>query len=56
MSVPTNGTYKVGDTLSFTVNTGEAVSVTGTLGYQACNEQQCFMPEEVPVEAKLAIR
>lgn len=32
------------------------VSLSGTLGYQACNDQQCFMPEKVPLEAKLAIR
>ena len=32
------------------------VSVSGTLGYQACNDEQCFMPEKVPLEAKLAIR
>jgi hypothetical protein len=32
------------------------VSLSGTLGYQACNEEQCFMPEKVPLEAKLAVR
>jgi hypothetical protein len=32
------------------------VSLSGTIGYQACNEEQCFMPEKVPLEAKLAVR
>ncbi len=32
------------------------VSVSGTLGYQACNEEQCFMPVKVPLEGKLPVR
>jgi Disulphide bond corrector protein DsbC len=32
------------------------VSLSGTLGYQACNDEQCFMPEKVPLEAKLTVR
>ncbi|WP_223677719.1 Ig-like domain-containing protein [Azospirillum agricola] len=30
VSVPSNGTYKTGDVLTFTVNTSESVTVTGT--------------------------
>ncbi|MBP2230998.1 autotransporter-associated beta strand protein [Azospirillum agricola] len=30
VSVPSNGTYKAGDVLTFTVNTSESVTVTGT--------------------------
>ena len=32
------------------------ISLSGTLGYQACNDEQCFMPEKVPLEAKLPVR
>ena len=50
------GTVRFEADLDLPAGAKGAVSVTGTLGYQSCNEQQCFMPEEVPVEAKLAIR
>lgn len=29
------------------------VTVTGTLSYQACNDQQCFPPAKVPLSATL---
>ncbi len=32
------------------------ISLTGTLGYQACTDEQCFMPEKAPLEAKLPVR
>ncbi len=32
------------------------VSLSGTLGYQACNDEQCFMPEKAPLEVKLSVR
>jgi len=31
------------------------VSVKGTLSYQACNEQQCFAPAKIPLEARVSI-
>lgn len=34
--------------------TGE-VSITGTLSYQACNEQQCFAPAKIPLAASFAV-
>lgn len=34
--------------------TGE-VSVSGALSYQACNDQQCFPPAEIPLAASLSV-
>ena len=34
--------------------TGE-ISVAGTLSYQACNDQQCFPPAEIPLVASVSV-
>jgi hypothetical protein len=31
------------------------VSLAGTLSYPACNDQQCFAPAKIPLEASLVV-
>jgi thiol:disulfide interchange protein DsbD len=50
------GTVRFEADLELPADAKGTVSLTGTLGYQACNEEQCFMPEQISVESKLAIR
>jgi Disulphide bond corrector protein DsbC len=50
------GTVRFETDLDLAASANGMVSLSGTLGYQACNEEQCFTPEKVPVEAKLAVR
>ena len=50
------GTVRFEVDLDLPVGTKVTVALSGTVGYQACNEEQCFMPEKVPLEAKIAIR
>ena len=50
------GTVRFETDLDLAAGANGTVSLSGTLGYQACNEEQCFMPEKVPLEAKLAVR
>jgi Disulphide bond corrector protein DsbC len=33
----------------------DKVSIAGTLSYQACNDQQCFAPAKLPLEASIVI-
>jgi hypothetical protein len=37
------------------LDSGGALSLTGTFRYQACDEHECFNPETVPVSWKLKI-
>jgi len=32
-----------------------SVTITGVLSYQACNDQQCFAPARIPLEATIRI-
>ncbi len=50
------GTVRFETDLDLAAGANGTVSLSGNLGYQACNEEQCFMPEKVPLEAKLAVR
>ena len=50
------GTVRFEADLELPAGAKGTVSLTGTLGYQACNEEQCFMPEQALVEAKLQVR
>jgi DsbC/DsbD-like thiol-disulfide interchange protein len=50
------GTVRFETDLDIPAGAKGTVSLTGSLGYQACNEEQCFMPEQAPVEARLVIR
>jgi hypothetical protein len=34
----------------------EALMLTGTLDYQACDDKQCFTPASIPVSWTLALR
>jgi len=36
-------------TLDSSLKSGDTITVTGTLNYQACNEEVCFIPASVPV-------
>jgi hypothetical protein len=50
------GTVRFETDLDLPAGAKGPVSLSGTLGYQACNDEQCFMPEKVPLEAKLTVR
>jgi thioredoxin:protein disulfide reductase len=50
------GTVRFETDLDLAAGANGMVSLSGTLGYQACNDEQCFMPEKVPLEAKLEVR
>ena len=42
-------------TLDRSVEAGQSVTVTGTLNYQACTNQVCFIPASVPVSWTIAV-
>ena len=50
------GTVRFEADLNLPAGAKGPVSLSGTLSYQACNDEQCFMPEKVPLEAKLTVR
>src|SRR5205085_11852526 len=42
-------------TLDRSVEAGQSVIVTGTLNYQACTNQVCFIPASVPVSWTIGV-
>ena len=50
------GTVRFEADLDLPAGTKGGVTLSATVGYQACNEEQCFMPEKVVLEAKLPVR
>jgi DsbC/DsbD-like thiol-disulfide interchange protein len=43
-------------TLGQSLKAGETVTVTGTVNYQACDDQVCFIPASAPVRWTVEIR
>jgi DsbC/DsbD-like thiol-disulfide interchange protein len=49
------GTVRFETSLQLPAGASGEVSITGTLSYQACNEQQCFAPAKIPLAASFAV-
>ena len=49
------GTVRFETDLSVPPGASGKIAVTGKVSYQACNDQQCFPPAEIAVEANLAV-
>jgi hypothetical protein len=49
------GTVRFEAELSVPAGAAGKVAVTGTLSYQACNDQQCFPPAKLPLEASVPV-
>jgi hypothetical protein len=49
------GTVRFETDLEVPVGASGKVSIAGSLAYQACNDQQCFAPAKIPLEASLVI-
>jgi DsbC/DsbD-like thiol-disulfide interchange protein len=43
-------------TLDRSLESGQAVTLTGTLDYQACDDRVCFIPAKAPVSWTIAVR
>ena len=49
------GTVRFEADLDVPSNAAEKIAIAGALAYQACNEQQCFAPAKIPLEASIAL-
>ena len=49
------GTVRFEADLEIPPNAAERASIAGALAYQACNEQQCFAPAKLPVDAVVVV-
>lgn len=49
------GTVRFETDLSLPAQADRTVSISGTLSYQACNDQQCFPPAKIPLEATIVV-
>lgn len=49
------GTVRFETDLELAPTAAGAAAITGTLSYQACNDQQCFAPAKIPLDATIAI-
>jgi len=49
------GTVRFEADLEIPANGAASATVTGSLSYQACNEQQCFAPAKIPLDAVVDI-
>jgi hypothetical protein len=47
------GTVRFEADLTMPADGGGKVTLSGALSYQACNEQQCFAPAKIPLEASV---
>ncbi len=50
-----SGTVRFETDIEIPASATGAVSVAGTLSYQACNDQQCFAPAEIPLAATVSV-
>lgn len=49
------GTVRFETDLEVPAGASDKISMGGTLSYQACNDQQCFAPARIPLEASIVI-
>lgn len=49
------GTVRFETDLELPASATGAVPIAGTLSYQACNDQQCFAPAEIPLAATVSV-
>ena len=49
------GTVRFEADLEMPANGAESATVAGSLSYQACNEQQCFAPAKMPLDAVVVV-
>jgi hypothetical protein len=49
------GTVRFETDLEVPVGASGKASIAGTLSYQACNDQQCFAPAKIPLEASVVV-
>jgi DsbC/DsbD-like thiol-disulfide interchange protein len=49
------GTVRFETDLEVPAGASDKISIAGTLSYQACNDQQCFAPARLPLEASIVI-
>ncbi len=49
------GTVRFDADLELPPGAADDAAITGSLAYQACNEQQCFAPARIPLEATVRV-
>ena len=49
------GTVRFEADLEIPASGAESATVAGSLSYQACNEQQCFAPAKIPLDAVVVV-
>ncbi len=49
------GTVRFEADLALPANAAGKVVLSGAVSYQACNDQQCFAPAKIPLEASVAV-
>ena len=50
------GTVRFEADLEIPASGTEAISLSGQVSYQACDDKQCYAPKKVPIEATIAVR
>ena len=49
-------TFRITQPITLSAKSGESVTMTGVLTYQACDDKMCFAPSELPVQWTLRVK